>query len=118
MYNDRRFTAGSKAARAFAIIVEFHKDKALTYPMELSNGYKMELGGMVRLNKRAGNIAVKEQDKTTKQLRLYKFARSYAEERWKGKTQQDQFDDISRTAQAEINGAIAEFMDTDGAKFD
>lgn len=115
LYNDRRFTAGTKQARKFSTIVEFHKEKKKTHPMELSDGYEMELDDFIQLHQRFGNKPVKEQDVVTKHLRLYKY--KYDEERWAGKTKQNLVDEVSKKAQKEAADAIQDFIKTDGAKY-
>ena len=115
VYNHRQFTAGSQKARKFATIVEFHKEKMKTNPMELSDGYETELEDLIKLHQRAGKKPVKEQDIATKQLRLFRY--KYDEERWNGKTKQDLVDEISKKGQKEAADAIQEFIKTDGAKY-
>ena len=63
-YNDRQHTLGSKQARGFAVIVEFHKNVGKTgVKMELSNGYRIE-DDFFKLHKHAGGLKVNQSTKS------------------------------------------------------
>ena len=115
MYNGRTFTAGSKAARRFSTIVEFHKNKKKTNPIELHDGYIMELGDLFRIHKRSDGSTPKEEDTVTKQMRWYRF--SWKDQRWKGETNAEQIKKMSKKAQEDVNDLIVDFLKTDGKKY-
>ena len=116
-YNDRQHTLGSKQARGFAVIVEFHKNVGKTgVKMELSNGYRIE-DDFFKLHKRAGGLKVKPKHQVTKSLHQYLLSGCYEEPRWSGKTDQTKIDEISRKAQNEINSEITSFIKNGGEKF-
>ena len=115
VYNDRSFMAMTKKARQFAIIVEFHKSLRKTTPMELSNGYTMNVDDIFMLHKRRDQTDPKKEEIISKELKLYRIA--WSDARWTGQTKQDKMDAVSRAAQKAINNEMDEFVQTGGAKY-